>query len=340
MAKPRPLVAASDQFLKSECQLAQKIGQGDLFVSCQVRDCLPCFAESGANRPVDHFMSPLRQRNQTNSSVIWAWQTLDQPGLFEPIQAGRHGSRIVEVVTDLPFEQVLEERVLRPAAADRTLNETGQELMLGRAMPYRLGSIGRRVAVKNAPGKDLRFLTGAGSIYSTAEDLWRIVQATRTGIYGKDIQERFFSEEGRQWESWSGRTNGYESSVDVLPGSDLIFVFLSNLQSASNWQLREQVQRLLQGQETNVLPLPPAVQAEFEEATDLIGEYGPAEIQILDGRLFRGDNEFYPIHSGLYYIPASASRLRFRRDAGGRVDALISIRPGGQEQVLERTGGR
>ena len=29
------------------------------------------------------------------------------------------------------------------------------------------------------------------------------------------------------------------------------------------------------------------------------------------GKLFRGDNEFYPIEGGRYYIPASGSVMRF-----------------------------
>ncbi|HUF09487.1 MAG TPA: serine hydrolase domain-containing protein [Rhodothermales bacterium] len=267
--------------------------------------------------------------------------------LFEPGTQRLYSSagytclaRVIEVIEDKPFESVLAERVFRPARMTAAISETGQGLMPRRAMPYRLGGDGRQVVVKGTPYKDLRFLTGAGSVYATAEDLLHFVQAIRAGVFGSDLPEEAFGGDPTIWHSWTGRTNGYETSVDALPSGNLTFVFLSNLQSAANWQIREQIQNALLGQPSGAIPLPPPVAAPFEEPASLVGSYGPAEITLVDGQLFRGDNEFYAIEGRRYYIPASGSIMRFRRDSAGVVDAIISIGGGGQETVLPKSGGR
>lgn len=267
--------------------------------------------------------------------------------LFEPGSQRLYSSagytclaRVIEVVEQRPFEAVLAERVFRPAGMTAATSETGQRLMSGRAMPYRLGASARQVVVTSAPYKDLRFLTGAGSVYATAEDLLHFVQAIRDRAFGTMLSEETFAGEPKTWHSWAGRTNGYEGFVDVLPARDLTLVFLSNLQSAANWQLRAQIQHALLDEPFATIPLPPAVAAPFEEPASLVGRYGPAAITLVDGDLFRGDNEFYPIEGRWYYIPASGSMMRFRRDSAGVVDALVSISGGGQEALFPKSGRR
>jgi CubicO group peptidase (beta-lactamase class C family) len=247
-------------------------------------------------------------------------------------------ARVIEIVESKPFAATLAELVFEPAEMTSAVSETGQQLMLRRAMPYRLGTADRQVVVKNAPYKDLRFLTGAGSVYATAEDLWHFTTAVRAGDLGADYSEEAFGGDQTIWQGWTGRANGYEASVDVLPAEDLTLILLSNLQSAANWQLREQIQNVLIGQAVHPIALPPPVAEVFEEPEALVGSYGPAEISLVDGRLFRGENEFYPIEGGRYYIPASGSIMRFRRDAAGVVNAIISTGGGGQETVLPKSG--
>ncbi|MEX0692429.1 MAG: serine hydrolase domain-containing protein [Gemmatimonadales bacterium] len=266
--------------------------------------------------------------------------------LFEPGTQRLYSSagytclaRVIEVIEDKPFEAALAERVFRPARMTAAISETGQGLMPWRAMPYRLGAAGRQIVVKAAPYKDLRFLTGAGSVYATAEDLLHFVHAIRAGVFGTGLRDESFGSEPTTWHSWTGRTNGYEASVDVQPAGNLTFVFLSNLQSAANWQIREQIQSGLLGRRPGAISLPPPVAEPFEEPASLLGSYGPAEITLIDGSLFRGDNEFYPIEGRRYYIPGSGTTMRFRRDSTGKVDAIISIGGGGQESVLPKSGG-
>lgn len=264
--------------------------------------------------------------------------------LFEPGAERLYSSagytalaRAVEVVTGRTFHHVMGERVFEPAGMTEAVGARGPALLPNRADPYRLGSDGTRLVAKHAPFKDLRFLTGAGSLYATAGDLHRLAQALAAGTFGASLADEVLDEPER-WRGWLGRTNGYEASLDVLPGEDLVLVVLTNLQSASNWQLRAALQDALTGRSPEPIPLPPVPAPPFEDPQDVLGAFGPAEITFHDGGLFRGDNEFYAIEGGRYYIPASGTVMRFRRDADGRVDALVSVAGGGRESTLARSG--
>ena len=246
-------------------------------------------------------------------------------------------ARVIELVENEPFDTVLANRIFGPAGMTSATGETGQRLMNGRALPYRLGAAAGKIVVKSAPYKDLRFLTGAGSVYATAADLMSFVTATRNGVFGGAAWELLAGDDPASWQGVAGRTNGYEASVDVIADKGLIFVFLSNLQSASNWQVRGQVQAILLGEESVALPEPPPVSAAFEDPRTILGSYGRAEITMTDAMLFRGENEFYPLAGGSYYIPASGTTMQFRRDSDGKVDALISTNAGGRETVLPKS---
>lgn len=248
-------------------------------------------------------------------------------------------ARVIEVIEKKPFDVVLAERIFSPAEMAAALSETGQRLMLQRAMPYRLGVNDRKVVVKNAPYKDLRFLTGAGSIFATAEDLLHFVQAIHDGTFGRALWDQMFGTNETTWSGLYGRINGYEASVDVLPAQNLIFILLSNLQSVTTGQVRTQIQNVLLGEDSKTLPLPPSLAERFEERESLVGSYGRAKIILVEGKLYRGENEVHPIDGGRYYIPASGTIMQFRRDSTGEVDALISISAGGQETVLLKSSG-
>jgi hypothetical protein len=128
--------------------------------------------------------------------------------------------------------------------------------------------------------------------------------------------------------------------VDYLPAQDLTFIFLSNLQSAANWQLRAQVRNVLTGRAVEALAAVPAVAPSFEPSGDLVGAYGdpadPVMVTEVRGRLFRDENEFYPIAGGLYSIPASGATQRIGRDSGGRVDSVFVRFGSAPERALRR----
>ncbi len=265
--------------------------------------------------------------------------------LFEPGTETLYSSagyttlaRVIEVVEQKAFASVLAERVFKPAGMTGATDETSQQLMPGRVMPFRFSVDGTRLVVARAPYKDLSFLTGAGSVYATAEDLLHLAAAMRVGTLGKTAQAQVAADDGT-WRGFYGRTNS-EASLDVLPSEGITFVLLANLQSAVTWQVRAQVKKLLQRKPTAAIRRPGPVAPRFEAASSFVGRYGsppsPVEISEVEGKLHRDENEFYPIEGNRYCIPASGSIMRFRRTASGAVDALATLSGSGQETVLPR----
>jgi CubicO group peptidase (beta-lactamase class C family) len=265
--------------------------------------------------------------------------------LFEPGTEELYSSagytvlaRVIEVVEQKPFASILVEQIFKPAGMTGATDETSQQLMPGRVMPYRFSNDGAKLLVASNPYKDLSFVTGAGSVYATAEDLLPLANAVRAGTLEKAAQEQVAAADGG-WRGFYGRTNG-EASVDVLPSSGITFVMLTNLQSAVTWQLRAQLKNLLQRKPTTAIQRPGPVRPRFEPTSSFIGQYGksfdPVEISEVGGKLFRDDNEFYPIDGERYCIPASGAIFRFRRTTSGDVDAMLTVRGGGPETVLPR----
>jgi len=259
---------------------------------------------------------------------------LSEPGTTELYSSAGFTvlARVIEIIEKKPFDAVLAERIFRPASMSTATDETGQQLMTNRAMGYRLSAGTRTVEVASARYADLGFLAGAGSVYATAEDLWHFARAMRAGKLGVAAQQRLMNTSQPSWRGWYGRTNGYEASLDYLPAEDLTVVFLSNLRSAANWQIRELLKTILTGGTPAAIAHPPAVAPRFESASEITGLYGdpndPVEVTESDGRLFRDDNEFYPIAGRQYSIPASGATFHFTRDANGVVKSMDTRRAG------------
>ncbi len=274
-------------------------------------------------------------------------RVLERGLLFEPGSQRLYSSagysclaRVIEIVEGKPFGEVIEERVFRPASMSSAANETGRYLMSARAEPYRLGLDAQRreLEVVKAPHKDLRFLDGAGSVYATAMDLLRFIQAVHDGAFGP-LWERWYDADATTWAGAIGRTNGYEAFLDVVPAEELILVVLTNLQSTVSTQVRLGVRDLLRGDAVPPIPSPPPVGPPVGRPEVLAGVYDgdgpPIVIAADDGHLYRGENEFYPVAGGWYYIPGSGMRMRFRTDESGQAYELISAR-GDDESVARR----
>jgi beta-lactamase family protein len=179
-----------------------------------------------------------------------------------------------------------------------------------------------RSVVEFVKARGLLFEPGTQELYSSAgyTALARVVEV----VEGKPFDDVLASKEqlgnptDTTWSSWYGRTDGYESSVDYLPSQDLTFVFLSNVRSTTNWQLRTQAQNILRERAVTSFLSVPAVAALSESPESIVGPYDDAPDSIFishaGGRLFRDGDDIYPIAGGWYYEPASGMRMRFTRD--------------------------
>jgi CubicO group peptidase (beta-lactamase class C family) len=266
--------------------------------------------------------------------------------LFEPGSQELYSSagytclaRVIEIVEGRSFEETLADRIFKPSRMTSATSATGVRLMPNRALPYLLGAGTGGPAVVAAPYKDLRFLSGAGSVYATPADLVAFVSTVRDGAFGEKLQSWATAGDRDKWRSWYGRTNGYEASVDLLPSQDLVVAMVSNLRSAANWQLRQRIQDLLTGRPVLAILLPPARVTNFEPPSDVVGLYGdpidPVEVAVREGELYRDENQIYPVAGDKYYIPVSGSTMRFHRQ-NGNVDSIVTTFGDGSERVLRK----
>lgn len=246
-------------------------------------------------------------------------------------------ARVIEIVEEMTFDQIVEKRIFSPANMATAVNESKDNPISERADSYFLATNNRSINLVEAPKKNLGFLTGAASSYASLKDLLKFKLALENGVYGKDFWKKYLDPNSSIWKGWSGRTNGYWSYLDVLPSSSFTIIILTNVGSAATWKIRSQLRNILLGKEVKDVEFPPEISEFFESPESLVGNYDNngrvATITFSNERLYRGENEFYPISNKMYYTLGSGSIIRFRRNKSGKVDALVQIR-GKNETVM------
>ncbi len=335
--------------------IEQLVNEGKLDLSSRVNEYIDDFpAGSNGKTPtiehlvnhtsgIPHRVTNLQDEAQYSSTLDIVNRVKQLPLKFKPGRKRLYSSagytvlaHIVEIIEQQSFDQVLKERVFVPAKMKSATSEDTRLPMSMRAYPYYLGTSDAAVTTINAPFKDLSFLTGSASVFATATDLNSFLTAMKTGALA--VESRF-NQESKSWRGWTGRSSGYEAYLDVLPYRDLRLVILTNLRSAATWQVRDNLRKILSNEMTKPIVRPLHVKEPFESHQSLTGSYnnnGSAfTINIQRGKLYRGDNEFYPVDGNRYYIPASGTIMKFRRNDSDQVDAIIQIR-GTRETIIPR----
>lgn len=137
--------------------------------------------------------------------------------VFEPGSSSLYSSggysvlaRVLELTGGKPYRDLLEEIVLRPAGATHTANAD-------RAQPGRASG---HLRMPNAPkrtSRDLSFLVGAGSVYSTPRDVHAIMRRLTSGQYGATARTSLVRDNGIRW---NGITDGFRAFADWDPATD------------------------------------------------------------------------------------------------------------------------
>lgn len=150
-------------------------------------------------------------------------------------------TRVLELASGKTYEGLLEEFVLAPARATQTVHPGPRKPIPGRA-PSHVGSARGPVP---ASLKDLSFLVGAGSLFSTPRDLFSILEALRAGAHGQEAKQILVPEKGV---SWAGITNGYRSLADFHPDGKLTVIFTGNLFTGAADLLRRDIPKIAAGE--------------------------------------------------------------------------------------------
>lgn len=230
-------------------------------------------------------------------------------------------ARILELASGGSYGELIAKRLFGPLGMTHSVNEQGLALIPGRASCYVPGVQG----IENAPLQDFSGLVGAGSVWSTARDLHRFVQAVVTGELGESVRRSIAGDGTLEFD---GRTSGFSAFADWDTTSGLEVVFTSNVITGAPQALRRAIPRLAAGV-TLAPPSRPAPGAPPgpETLARLEGDYRLENGVVLrvrthDGAVWANEWILQPTRDGGYFSPRDYGMIRPVADPDGRITRL------------------
>jgi CubicO group peptidase (beta-lactamase class C family) len=198
-----------------------------------------------------------QEEPRTTADMVQAANTM--PLLFEPGSKSSYSSggysllaAILERASGRSYDALLQELVARPVGATTIRHLDHRELLPGRATS--VVPIGATLI--NAPLRDLSFLVGAGSVYTTPRDVFAVMQGLLRGTYGASARASLVRPTGLDW---NGVTNGFRAFADWGANDSVSVLFFGNAHTGAIDLVRRAIPRIAAGA---VIPPPvvPAVQ--------------------------------------------------------------------------------
>ena len=226
-------------------------------------------------------------------------------------------ARVLEIASGMSYGELIATRIFQPAGMTHSQHARPYALIPERASSYAPGPTGPQLTAL----KDMTFLVGAGSVYSTPRDLHALMQAVLTGKLGETTKSALMRAEGLRW---NGTTNGYRAFADYFLDSGYEVIFIGNMHTGATDLLRENIPKILAGE--NV-----ATPARIQVAAVAVD---PADLKVYEGvyqsergqkftvrsqpwGFFAGDRQLVPTSPTSFYSFQDYGRVEFVRDAGG-----------------------
>lgn len=247
---------------------------------------------------------------------------------------------LIERVSGEPYATFLSRQLFAPLHLAHTGALTDHALVRGLAPGYDPGLPPQ--LVQPAAYESRTWLEGNGSLYSTADDLYRWAEATRTDAlvhwsrleypFGWGKRNRF----GRDCIEQTGRVAiGYVTYLAIYPKDDVVVAVLSNIQAAVAEKMGVDLAALVFGEHCDVpkrRPIPAAGPADAASLTQYAGRYdfgggfvvtvraenGGLWLAGPDGAFLVLDEEARP---AFFFRPLYVT-VTFEHDATGRVTGL------------------
>ncbi|MEZ5428088.1 MAG: serine hydrolase [Pyrinomonadaceae bacterium] len=230
-------------------------------------------------------------------------------------------ARVLEIASGKTYDQLLQEYVFNPAGMKDSVEFDSDLIIKNRGRDYFLAPSG----LIAAPLKDFSFLVGAGSVFSTAGDIYKFGRAAIDEKYGANaklnlVRNGVFSS--------NGSTNGFRCNVRIDTEKKYGFVVVSNLASGANDLIIDSLPKILTGEEVAPPPVPePTIIAKSpKKLTDYEGVYklGGSQFTIYarEDQLSAGNFKLYPLGEDRFYNFWSYAEIKFMRDDKGRVTGL------------------
>ena len=231
-------------------------------------------------------------------------------------------ARVLELAGGRSYGELLQARVFEPAGMRRSSDGGSSSSSKERASAYVVGPRG----FLPGPDRDVSFLVGAGSVWSTPRDLWRAQRAILTGTFGGSVRASLLRADGF---AWNGVTAGYRAFADYHAGSELHVVFAGNVQTGAIDALRAALPRLVAGEavEPPLLPTLEPVAIDPAKLSAWCGKYEMRpgswlDLQVVDGILWANEWLLVPIGDHLLFSPQDYGEITVVVDADGRPERL------------------
>jgi CubicO group peptidase (beta-lactamase class C family) len=233
-------------------------------------------------------------------------------------------ARVLEQAGGASWEDLMQREVFDPAGMEHTVHPAGQRLIPGRASSYRWTPAGYRLT----DPKDLSFLVGAGSLYSTPRDLFGFVQTVVAGGFGPTARE-YLLEEGDL--SSNGLTNGYRAFVDHDSTTGLSVIVCANVVTGALAMLRDSLPAVFAGEDPPAVELPDvAGMAALAADADFTRYEGRYELRPGRNLGVRSAGSYLdvdgwmllPMGPDTFFCVQDFGKVVFRFDAESKVDGL------------------
>jgi CubicO group peptidase (beta-lactamase class C family) len=235
----------------------QLIAEGKLAESDSVAKWIPGF-HPGSGMTVGHLLThqagiPHRVTTEAEESQLLQPADVVELArratlLFAPGTKGSYSSagytvlaRVLELASGLPYGELLRQRLFAPLGMTNTFHPDSRRIVPNRAVPYIPGVSG----IENAPLKDMSFLAGAGSVYSTARDLLTFVLACIDGRLGEE-RRAVAVQNGKL--DWNGSSNGFRAFATYDSASGVAIVYCGNVTTGAGDKLKDAIPRLVAGE--------------------------------------------------------------------------------------------
>lgn len=242
-------------------------------------------------------------------------------------------ARVLELAGGKSYAELLQEKILAPAGLQHTAHVDSTVILPGRASSHRIVPGGFR----NSALQDLSFLVGAGSVWSTPRDLFRLQRAIVGGKLGASVKANTMRANGFRW---NGVTSGFRTFADYYSDTEVTVIFSGNVISGANDLVQAAVPRIVAGE---AVARPEVPRIESVEVADAVLESYRGDYQLRpgstigvrpqDGVLVADDWVLVPTSKTTFFSPQDYAVVEVILDDKGEPLRLDWKRPNGTSQM-------
>jgi CubicO group peptidase (beta-lactamase class C family) len=277
---------------------------------------------------IPHRVMPAEAESVAYTSAEFVEKVKAAKLVFEPGTSRLYSSggfavlaRVLEIASGKTYSQLLQEYVFTPAGMTDSVDFEGDAVIERRAQDYYLSPNG----LVNVPLKNYSFLVGAGSVYSTARDVYRFGEAVLDGKFGEAVKKSIVGEKAL---SGSGSTNGHRAYFEIARDKKYGFVVVSNSAGAFD-MITQGLTEILQGKEVTVkgFVIPKEIPNPNKDLREFLGNYkrsdgATTEVVLRGGYLYSSDIKLYPIRPDCFFEYRFFGEACFLRDAEGKIKEI------------------